>query len=379
MPKKRKGERPNGLIQVSCSIGRKPDGSLNRKFFYGRSRAEAERKRDEYLQSLREEKRVNPQITVSEWVDQYLSTYLTSVNPLYKNINYVPYNRIKNNFGSRLLRSITEIDLQSSLNALAGKSFSTITKYKQALQRVFRKAYKNKLIADDPSDDLQTPAYTKNSHVALSRDIINLIVSNYQHSPAGLWILLMLFTGLRRGEMIALQWDCIDLTERTLTVKRTAVIQSNAAVIQDRAKTAAGIRVIPIPSTLYDALTAIPETHRTGFVCLSANGKPLTEHAISRGLERFCNILTRIINDRPINPNRANSLTDLPRVSIRTHDLRHTYATLLYDAGVDVKTAAYLLGHSDIRVTMDIYTHLSEERKAKSTSELLLLLDTFKP
>ena len=57
------------------------------------------------------------------------------------------------------------------------------------------------------------------------------------------------------------------------------------------------------------------------------------------------------------------------------HSLRHTFATMLFDAGVDVKTAAYLMGHSDIRVTMDIYTHLSQERRTASEGMLLTYLD----
>ena len=85
--------------------------------------------------------------------------------------------------------------------------------------------------------------------------------------------------------------------------------------------------------------------------------------------------MTRILHERPINPNKANTLEGLSKLSLRMHDLRHSYCTLLYSAGVDVKTAAYLMGHSDIKVTMSIYTHLSAERKAESTASLLSFFD----
>ena len=187
--------------------------------------------------------------------------------------------------------------------------------------------------------------------------------------------MLILFCGLRRGEMMALEWSAIDLRARTLTVRQTAVISGNAAIVEQRAKTAAGLRVIPIPEPLYNSLSTVK--HRTGFVCLSAHGKPLTESAVSRGLDRFCNVVSRLMSDRPKNPSKTNKKDELPGLfKFRTHDLRHTYCTLLFNSGCDVKTAAYLLGHADINVTMKIYTHLSEEKKTASTDALTAYMNT---
>ena len=124
-------------------------------------------------------------------------------------------------------------------------------------------------------------------------------------------------------------------------------------IVEPRAKSRAGLRIIPIVEPLYNALADVPQALRNGFVCLSADNKPLTETALKWGIQRF----TRILG-----------------FSFRCHDLRHTFATLLYDSGTDVKTAAYLLGHSDVTVTMRIYTHLSEQRKQSSTA---ILMDYF--
>ena len=93
MAKKRIGERPDGLIQLSLQIGYKPDGRPDRKYFYGRSRAEAERKREAYRKSMASS--VNPDITVSAWVDFYLETYRPRVNEVYMKMDAVPYNRLK--------------------------------------------------------------------------------------------------------------------------------------------------------------------------------------------------------------------------------------------------------------------------------------------
>ena len=379
MPRKRKGERADGLIQIQTELPRGSDGRRRRKTFYGHTRAEAERKRDAFL--ARQSGLYRPDLLLSDWIDEYLAIYQNAANRAYAASYNVPYNRLKNALGSRPVSSIRELDLQRFLLSLSGMSFSTVRAQLQALRRVFKKARKNGLISDDPAEDLTLPAYTRGTHRALSRQEIDLIL-RYWNAPgnyAGLWVLLMLFCGLRRGEMMALDWSAVDLDARCLTVRQVAVISGNAARIEPRAKTKAGLRTLPIPDLLYNALAAVPD--HSGFVCLSAHGQPLTESAVSRGLERFNSILNRAASGQPLSqPGRRTDKEPEPppTFSIRYHDLRHTYATFLFESGVDVKTAAYLLGHSDVSVTMKIYTHLSEQKKAASTTALTAYFNALK-
>ena len=379
MPRHRKGERADGLIQVQAEIGHYPDGRRKRKTFYGHTRLEAERKRDAYLMRLNGQHR--PDLLLSAWVDEYLAIYRNAVNSAYTASYNVPYNRLKNALGTRPVSSIRELDLQRFLSSLAGMSYSTVRTQLQVLRRVFKKARKNGLIADDPAEDLVLPAYTRGTHRALTRAEIDLILK-YWNAPgnyAGLWVLLMLFCGLRRGEMMALEWSAVDLDAHALTVRQVAVIDGNAARIEARAKTKAGLRTLPIPDILYNALAAVPD--RRGFVCLSAHGKPLTESAVSRGLERFNSIVNRAAAGQPLSQpgHRTDKAPEPPPTfAIRYHDLRHTYATFLFESGVDVKTAAYLLGHADVSVTMRIYTHLSEQKKAASTTALTVYFNALK-
>ncbi len=109
------------------------------------------------------------------------------------------------------------------------------------------------------------------------------------------------------------------------------------------------------------------------FVCLSAAGERLTESALKRGWDVCLNVLSYVRNGRPPKPTpglRTDKIPGWKPVKFTAHDLRYTYCTMLYDAGVDVKTAQYLMGHSDIMVTMRIYTKLSEERKQTSFDAL---------
>ena len=345
----KKGQRPDGLIQVSAVINGK------RHYFYGHSRTEAQKKRDEYKAHLAYNIPTPSTLTVDAWIEQYLNTYKGNINAAYEASYEVPYRRLSIALRGRPLQSITERILQSQLNDLAGMSFSTVEKYRQAIKAVFGKAYRNKLIPDDPSLELKLPKYTKGTHRALERWEIEVILK-YWNTPdqwAGLWILIMLLCGLRRGEMMALDWKNIDLDARLLTVSQVAVIRTNQVVIEKRAKTASGIRTIPICDRLYRVLFSLPNKH--GFVCLSKKGKPLTESAVSRGIEKTLMVWSKLVG------------TD---VSFRTHDFRHTYATMLYESGVDAKAAQYLLGHADLRMTLELYTHLSQRQQDLSADLL---------
>ena len=381
--RRRRNERADNRIMLSVELGHDEQGRRRRKYFYGATRLEAERKRDEYLETVKG-KRPRADMTLSQWIDSYLQIYPSGANPLYSSQHAVPYNHLRAALGERQLSAIRESDLQAFVNSLSGKSQSTISKQILTIKKVFAKARKNKLLDEDPSEDLIAPRAVKGTHRALTKDEVRLIL-RYWDAPgnySGLWMMIMLFAGLRRGEMMALDWSCIDMTQRTLTVRQTAVIVGNKAVIEQRTKSAAGVRIVPIVEPLYQALLSVPESRRNGLVCLSANGKPLTESAVSRGLERFLGIVNRAACGEPLNqPGRRTDLRPLPAplLSFRYHDLRHTYCTMLYDSGVDVKSAAYLMGHADVTVTMKIYTHLSESKQANSTALLSDYLRSLTP
>lgn len=382
--RKRKGQRPDGLIQVTLVVGHDENGKFIRKYFYGHTRTEAEAKREEYKAHRASGSSYAQNITVAEWVAEYKRTYRQNVNPAYIGIDDVPYNRLVKEMGYKAMTDVTESDLQKALNKVAGMSYSTVDKYRQVIKRLFERARKNKIISENPAADLILPQHTKGTHRALEPWEISLILNHWNEPGlhAGLWVMIMLLCGLRRGEMMALEWKDVHLDRRVLDVAQTAVINGNKAVIENRAKSEAGIRTIPLCRPLWDALNSVPEANRTGFVCLSAHGQPLTESAVSRGLEAFCNRLQRTINNEPVN--QQGRRTDIDSqiadhnktiFSFRAHDLRHTFCSLLYTSGVDVKTAAYLMGHSDIRVTMEIYTHLSREKRSASENQMLSYFD----
>lgn len=385
--RKKKGERKDGRVQVTLTTGMDERGRPIRKSFFGRSRAEACRKRDEYKVKMAIGI-VDNRVTVGEWVDTCLRLYRQNVDPAYINNDAVPYKRLKKDLGRMMVADVREADLQASLNKMEGMSISSIEKYFYALNLVFGKARANKIIPDNPAEGLTIPRGTKGTHRILERWEIACVMDNWQRHRCGLWAMLMLLCGLRRSEMMGLRWDNVDLEHRKITVCEVAVISSNQTKLANRAKSPAGLRVLPICRPLLLALESVPEEKRVGHVCQSASGDRMTQSAFDSGWKSYCYTMELLANGEEPQPGshetkeerRLRIESDKKKYitfSVLAHDLRHTFATALYDAGVPVKAAQYYLGHSDIRMTLDLYTHLSTEREKASRSQMVNFLDNW--
>lgn len=384
--RKKKGERKDHRIQVTLTVGVKPDGSPERKSFYGKTRTEANRKRDEYKARMALGI-VDGKVTVAEWVDVCLRLYRTNVNPAYAKGDSIPYNRLKEMLGKKLVSEVREADLQVLINKLDGTSSSNIKKYYQAFFRVFEKARTNRLIFINPAEGLDLPEGTKGTHRALERWETDCILKNWHQHRCGLWAMLMLLCGLRRGEMMALRWENIDMEKKQLRVREVAVIASNKSKIEERTKSISGLRVLPICGPLWEALNTVPLEKRVGLVCVSAKGEQISGSAFDRGWDGFNLAMQRVMNGEPVKQQgrRETLETKIAKAEKEgrqyiifdtlAHDLRHTFATALYDADVPVKAAQYYLGHADVRMTLDLYTHLSQEREKTSRCQIVDFLD----
>lgn len=407
--RRRRGERPDGLIQVSLKVGVKPDGKPDRKYFYGKTREEANRKRARYKQTMGIRIQVyDMDIIVSAWVDLWKATYKDDLGPLNDAGYDAQIKRLKAAIGKMRMADVREAHLHEALKEVRGMSESTIRKYLMVIRQAFKRAMANKVIPDDPSALLEAPEGTSGSHRALEQWEINCILKHWNKHRAGLWVLLMMLTGIRRCELIALDWPDIDMVKRRLTVNKSAEIPSNQPFVKDVTKTEAGMRILPICMPLWRALNAVPKEQRVGPVCKSAHGMRLTQSAYDRGIEGFCVVMTRVMNgDRLEQPDKRTELEKRKLVLaekaliksgvsredfvyqrriiflLRGHDGRDTFATALYDAGVaagkkteeNIKAAQYYLGHADIRTTMNGYAKLSKRSENRARSRIVGFLD----
>ena len=373
----------NTIVTVYGDYGRDASGKRIRKKFTGATDLEARMKKAEYeKERALGMHRFSDRMTVREWLDMWMTAYRSEIGGTNK-VSYDSYvRRLNEEIGNMKIKDVRNIHLYSCLMKVSGKSKSFLIKYRMVMQQAFKKARQNKVIPDDPSEDLDLPKGTAGTHRALEKWEIDLISENWTAHRAGLWVMIMMLSGLRRGELIALDWDSVDMEKRSIHVHRAAEIITNQAVIKEVTKTEAGMRTLPMCDPLFNAISTVPVEKRKGPVCTGLSGQQLTQSSFTGGMNTFNQAMERILNgEPPIQQGRRNDIKDTVadperrKFFIRAHDLRYTFATSLYDAGIDVKSAMYYLGHADIRMTMNLYTQLSKERENLARSQMITFLD----
>lgn len=269
-------------------------------------------------------------------------------------------------------------DVQAVLNELAqeGLSHKTISQIAGTLSAAFRLAIPE-VVQYNPCDKAVVPAGKPAKRREWLDEERQGWVLNTPHRAQRAAMVMML-AGLRRGEATALTWADIDLDSRTITVNKS---WDFAAGRVKGPKTAAGDRVVHIPRLLADYLRAEREADpATLYVVHTAAGGRMTDIAWRRMWDSYMSDLNVKYGYHGAVSKYATRKKDesgkeqgaLPMV-IRTftpHELRHTFCTLLYMAGVDVLTARDQMGHASVQVTQEIYTHLDAKHKARKMEAL---------
>jgi integrase len=243
-------------------------------------------------------------------------------------------------FGSMRLDEITTVDVQRFYNQHAHQSRSTVNKLALILHGIFDSAIEDGLCVIDPTRSKRL-TYSKKKTVreALSIEDAQDIICNLGKLELKdrLLVALLIFTGIRRGEALGLQWEDIDFNRKLINIRRSVRFAGNKGYIGPT-KSKAGVRPIPLEPQLEEILTALPH----GGKYILGNGEfPITEMTYKRGWERIC---------RTINMHGATA-----------HVLRHTYITMAA-AHLDIKTLQTIAGHSDISTTMNRYAHGREDK-----------------
>lgn len=392
MAKKGNSRRTDGRVAVSVYIG-KVDGKKKYKTFYGKTQKEANAKAEEFRNSIGKSEDKPDDISFRFWADRWCSAREAETSEerasaskakIAMFVNWLPFeNRWRAEdekavcLGDMPIDQIKLYQLQAVLDVLArcnpstGKPSAkrTLNDYLKAVQAVFDYALFNQVITFDPTPRLTvSKTAPKSERRALSKEERECICE-FEHN-AQLPAMLMTFAGLRRGEVTALLWSDIDFENKCISVTKSYDFKANRI---KPPKTDAGVRTVPMPDMLCNYLQAYRKGKGKGkmLVVLSAQGKPMTESAWKRMLESYLtqlNYTYGIFKDKK----HINSPEKLPMViePFTWHCLRHTYATILYESGVDAVTAKDLLGHSDIKTTLGIYTHLSAEKKQSDISKL---------
>ena len=336
-------KRADGRYQRRVALS---DGTS--KIVYGRTIAALKAAED----NLRERDRqglptIDKHVLVGEWAKQWLENYKLSLRAgtveMYRNAYN---NHIMNIIGGMAVEDVKPVHIRRVMRACASKSESLQHKVLITCKQLFETARLNHIIATTPCDGIKTTKHnippkrknlTDEEQAALLTGLTGRVLT---------FVALGLYAGLRREEILGLQWG--DISGNKLTVNRAITFpgNSNQPDPNQSLKTKASHRIIPVPPQLASILAEAK--HNSLYVIPAADGSIITRSAV----RRLWAYATRVVP------------------GVHPHMLRHSYATSLYRAGIDLKTAQYLLGHSTIQMTAQIYTHIAEDDVANSADKI---------
>lgn len=331
------------------------DGTQKQERVRAKTEAELKKKYQqkqlEYAQGLLT---INGNTLFAKWSTEWLETYEKPkvTDKTYKDTKGIVDRIYLKKLGGMKMIDIKTAHLQKCINQLAGKSASYIRKAKLVITAIFEKALLNDIVIKNPARGLEIPKGTSGSRRALTEAEIEIFMQTIDMHHRGLMFAITYACGLRPGEVRSLTRFNMDLAKNVFNV--TNAVESGSHDIKSP-KTKAGTRSVPIPQWLADKLKSMPHND-TPYLFPNTKGKPLTEKGYYRSWASF---LRQMDINAGAELYRNEIILSVIDQSITPYYLRHTYATKLAEAGVDIKTAQYLLGHADIKTTAQIYTHVT--------------------
>lgn len=370
--------------RLSISIGRDSNGKIIRKEFYGKSKSDAEKKRDEYLNKIKsgifkDYDKLYVGNTMNAWLIEIVQL---SRKPSTFDLYYGLYkNYIENTTISFLkLSDIQSSNIQKYYNDLKkqGKSSNVIFKINKLLRTFFNYAITQNYISNNPCSkgriiipgDLRKE---KKKIEIFTNEELKLILNAPETSLIKFIALTCVNTGIRRGECLGLKWSDIDTDNNEIHIRRSVKtvakydddMNKHYAPIMQTTKTYTSERDIPLPKSLISILGTIKEQQE---INKSKAGKSYVDNNLI-----FCNENGGLIDDSNLSRSFSRFLKRLGIPHKHMHCLRHTYATLQFENNIPLKTVSKLLGHRSIKITADTYTHVLKREMDKSVDILNLL------
>ena len=286
---------------------------------------------------------------ISELFSVVADEWYSSTEPKLSESTYARYGslikRCKEHFSDYHIKDITIQDIERFLAHLRSQSFSSksIKAHYSVLRLAFKYAFVNGYIENDVSHYVTVPKGSEAVTREALTDEQQEVVKNSLDKPFGLFAYTIMYTGMRRGEAIALRWENIDFENKIITVSENAIFPTNQPIVKTP-KTENGKRKIILLDCLADVLYSL---RSSGFV-------------FSGDIIRGNSWYTR----------QWKAYQKATELNVTPHQLRHTYATILFEADIDVKDTQALMGHSDISTTRNIYTHIRKSRMEQTAAKL---------
>lgn len=373
-------KRKDGRWEGWFNIGKDENGKIKRKSVTAKTKTECQEKLNKAKEEYFDEQKMlsthtyltNSNPTLTELYEIWINTFCKNVIKDYTVQGYAQRFRIYilPELGKLKLSEISTVICQQFLINLYndgrergrskkgnGLSYGTVKGIQRTLSVCMQKAVDEELINKNPCSKVKLPNAEKPEMKTLKKEELTAFLEEAKKSDCYEFYYLELTTGLRLGEICALSWDDLDIENKTITVNKN-VQRVNGEIVINTPKTKSSIRTIKLCDECVNLLVALRKRQPNDAKYMFPS--PLTGEmkdtaAVTRRLHR--------IQDR----------AGLPR--IRFHDLRHSFATLSLEQGVDIKTVSHMLGHTDAGFTMNTYMHVTDSMQENVANTMGSLLD----
>ena len=361
----------NGRWYAEISYGKKPDGTVLRKKFSATTEREVRKKAKLFKNQISEFVLSQEKTTVAQYCDNWLFLRKKDLKPIsYQRLESTINTYIKPKIGFCLFSQLTSADIQNLIDNVAlTKSYSSVKKIYDCINAMYKYDISlppsQNIVKYNPCNQViikkanykgvtKDRIFSDNELSRIKEEVQRTYVSNNKLVyPYGLIYLLMLNTGLRMGEALALKKEDVDLKNKTLVINKNIVQIKNEAggyttIIQDTPKTTFSNRAINLNKSAFEIIKALFELFpETEYLIVNKNNKfvsPQNAEKTWTQILKKCNI---------------------ERKGRGCHALRHTFSSKLYEKGMDSKFISSILGHSSTQITNDIYITISQEFQAR--------------
>ena len=368
----KKGEniyrRKDGRWEGRCISGRKPDGSAKYASVYGKSYREVKA-----LLEKRKGERIHPippcNLTVKLLMENWLSLRVTVVKEsTYQryetliNCHILPHLggvRVNSLNAQMISEYILNLQNEGRIDGKGGLSEKTICDVLCVFRSAIKFAAKNNDIKTNDLFDVSIPTIKQKRVDTLGDAEYEVMTRSIYADPDlnGAAYLLALNLGLRLGEVCGLKWSDINFHERVLYINRTVIrlkSGNRTKLMVQTPKTNSAVRVIPVPAEILAFLLRLKNTRsQDAYVLTGSKTTPLEPRTLEARFKRF-------LNDHALR-------------SIHFHTLRHTFATRCVEHGIDAKTISEILGHANVKTTLQLYVHPSMSYKREAVESVTVL------
>ena len=353
-------KRKDGRYQDQIKL----DGMTTTKYFYGKTQREVKQKMAVWTAESRAGSLFAD--SADSWDNVHTENVAYNTAAAY----VAPLKRAKAHFKDRRMKDITPDEIQAFIRELAGKDYArrTVQMHLDMLNMIFDHAITQpgSIIKANPCTSVRIPSGLKQTRRKPPEDDQLEKIKAERQADFWLFAYFLLYTGLRRGELLALRWENIDRKEKTIHVLNSVYYEGNQPKLKPP-KSDAGTRDIVLLDVLADVL---PPKKKKGYVF--GGEKPLSKTQVRKQWLSYCRAVDLAEKTETVRKGRNNREYKTTKwiALVTPHQFRHAFATMLYDADIDESAAQTLMGHASIVVTKDIYTHIKQRRKDEAAQKL---------